>query len=96
VPVALYRIIAWRGIPATVEARDAAGSATRALSDRFQMLIDAAAVQLGLHESDAYLEQWAPGDDQERAGSAEEVASAVAAELEGRFEEFVAAMYRRA
>jgi hypothetical protein len=93
--VATYRVIAWRGIPATVEARDATGSATRSLSDRFQMLIDATAVQLGLHDADAYLEQWAPGDDQERAGRAEEVATAVAAELERRFEEFVAAASRR-
>jgi hypothetical protein len=93
--VATYRIVAWRGIPAGVEARDAAGAVTRSLSERFQMLIDAAAVQLGLHESDAYLEQWAAGEDAERAGSAEEVAAAVAAELEARFEQFVAAAYRR-
>jgi hypothetical protein len=93
--VATYRVIAWRGIPATVEARDAADSVTHSLSERFQMLIDAAAVQLGLHESDDYLEQWAPGDDQERAGTAAEVAAAVAAELEARFPEFVAAAYRR-
>lgn len=93
--MARYRIIAWRGIPATVEASDATGTVSRALSERFQMLIDAAAVQLGLHDSDAYLEHWASGDPEERAGTPADVAAAVATELEQRFEEFVAGAFRR-
>jgi hypothetical protein len=94
--VACYRIIAWRGIPASVEAQDDAGTVSRPLSDRFQMLIDSAAVQLGLHESDAYLEHWATGELAERAGSAAAVAAAVADELEQRFPEFIATAFRRA
>lgn len=93
--MARYRVIAWRGIPATVEASDATGTVSRALSDRFQMLIDSAAVQLGLHDSDAYLEHWGTEESQERAGTAEEVAAAVAGELERRFEEFIAVAFRR-
>jgi hypothetical protein len=93
--MATYRIVAWRGIPASVEARDDDGTVTRPLSDRFQALIDAAAVQLGLHESDAYLEQWASGDPHERPGNAETVATAVVADLERRFEEFVATAFQR-
>jgi len=40
--VAIYQIVSWRDIPATIEARDAAGVVTLPLSERFQALIDAA------------------------------------------------------
>lgn len=93
--MAEYQIIAWREIPAVVEARDGAGSVTRQLSERFQSLIDSVAMQLGLQESEAYLEQWARGEVAERPGTAEEVADAVAAELEDRFQEFIGQAFRR-
>jgi hypothetical protein len=92
--VATYRITAWRGVPATVEAEDGRDTVVRPLSERFQMLIDAAAVQLGLDGTDAYLELWSQGEPQQREGSAAEVAEAVAAELEARFPQFVAEAYR--
>ena len=38
--MASYQIIAWRDVPAMVEARDATETVTRQLSDRFQQLID--------------------------------------------------------
>ena len=78
-----------------VEARDDADTITRPLSDRFQQLIDSAAVQLGIHGQDAYLELWDRGQPQERAGSAADVADAVAAELEARFPEFIGRAFRR-
>jgi hypothetical protein len=56
--MATYRIIAWKNIPAAVEVRDGAGQVTLQLSERFQSLIDSAAMQLGLHDNDAYLEHW--------------------------------------
>lgn len=93
--MASYQIIAWREIPAIVEAHDASGSATRQLSERFQALIDAVAMQLGLQDSEAYLEQWTRSEPAERAGTAAEVADAVAAELEGRVQEFVGRVARR-
>lgn len=92
--MATYEIIAWRGIPATVEARDARETVTRQLSERFQMLIDSAAMQLGLEDSDAYLEQWSRSPAAERAGGAGEVADAVVAELEARFPEFIGQAFR--
>ena len=52
--MASYRIIAWNGIPASVEARDASDHVTLQLSDRFQALIDSAAMQTGAHDEDAY------------------------------------------
>jgi len=92
--MATYRIIAWKDIPASVEAHDGGDQVTLQLSERFQMLIDSVAMQLGVHDEDAYLEHWGATDG-ERAGSAREVGSAVAAELEERFPEFIALAFRR-
>jgi len=94
--VATYQIVAWRDIPASVEARDGTASVTLQLSERFQALIDSVAMQLGLQDSDAYLEAWTRGAPQERPGTAREVAEAVAAELEDRFPEFIGRAFRRA
>jgi hypothetical protein len=92
--MASYRIIAWKDIPASVEARDGADHVTLQLSERFQALIDSLAMQGGAHEQDAYLEHWAHTDG-ERAGSAGDVGAAIAAELEDRFPEFIALAFRR-
>ena len=86
--MAKYHILYWKDIPSVVEATDGGGSATVQLSERFQMLIDAVAMKLGLDGTDEYLEQWDHGEEQERAGSAREVADAVALELEDRFGEY--------
>jgi hypothetical protein len=86
--MATYSIIAWKGIPASVEAQDGDGSVTLELSERFQMLIDSVAMQRGLHGSDEYLESWTREEVQDRQGTAREVADAVAADLEQRFAEF--------
>jgi cvfA/B/C family virulence factor len=93
--VATYQIVSWKGIPASVEARDDAGTVSVALTDRFQMLIDSVAMQLGLHDSDAYIELWTRETPQERAGAASEVAAAVAAELEERFPTFIVRAFAR-
>jgi hypothetical protein len=93
--MASYRIIVWKSIPAAVEARDSAGQVHLQLSDRFQALIDSAAMQLGLHDNDAYLEHW-DAIDGDRAGSASEVGAAVVAELEERFPEYIAQALGRA
>jgi hypothetical protein len=82
-------------VPTVVEARDEDGAATRALSDRFQALVDSLAMQLGLAESAEYLDAWVRSAPAQLAGSAAEVAEAVAAELEGRFSEFAAGAFRR-
>ena len=92
--MAAYQVISWRDIPVIVEARDRDARATRQLSERFQALVDAVAMQLGLQESDAYLAQWTRTDAVERPGSADEVAAAVAEELESRFQDFALAAFR--
>jgi hypothetical protein len=92
--MATYRIVAWRGIPASVEVRDERDTVTRQLSERFQMLIDSAAMQLGLHDSDLYIEQWDQSEPAERPGTAADVADAVIDELEARFPEFIGQAFR--
>ena len=84
-----YRIVAWKGIPAGVEAEDGTEAVTVQLSERFQLLIDSVAMQLGLQDSDAYLELWSRGEPQDRPGTAREVADAVTADIENRFTEFI-------
>ena len=93
--MATYQIIAWKGVPSMIEARDNAGTVTRPLSDRFQQLIDSVAMRLGLEDQDAYLDLWTRGDAQERPGSATEVADAVAAEIEARFPEIISRAFSR-
>ena len=93
--MAVYHIIAWKGVPAMVEARDESETVTRPLSDRFQQLIDSVAMQLGLQDDEAYLGLWARGDVQERPGTATEVADAIVAELEARFPEIISRAFRR-
>jgi cvfA/B/C family virulence factor len=93
--MASYRIIVWQNIPAAVEARDSAGQVNLQLSERFQALIDSAAMQQGLHDNDGYLEHWGAIEG-DRAGSADDVGTAVVAELEARFPEYIAQALGRA
>ena len=88
--VARYRIIQWRDLPSLVEAVDGEQTVRVPLSQRFQDLIDAVAMREGASESEAYLAGWTPGPETERAGGAEAVAQAVAAELEEGFQDLVA------
>jgi hypothetical protein len=90
-----YRVIAWKGIPASVEAQDGSDSVTVQLSERFQMLIDSVAMQLGLEDSGAYLELWSRGEPRDRQGTAREVADAVAADIENRFAEFISTAFTK-
>ena len=92
--MATYRIIVWKDIPAAVEARDAGGQVNLQLSERFQALIDSAAMRLGLSDDDAYLEHWGAIDG-DRAGSASDVGAALVAELEARFPEYIAQTLNR-
>ena len=84
--MAEYQITYWKEIPSMVSAREGRRERAKAeLSERFQVAIDEAAMRAGLIGSDAYLEQWRRGEWQTREGSVEEVAAAVAAELEAEY-----------
>ena len=83
--MAKYSVLYWQDIPSVVEAKDENGVHKLELDRKFQELIDAVAMRKGLAGTDAYLEEWRRGKRVARDGSAEEVASAVKAELEAEF-----------
>ena len=88
--MARYRVVHWQDIPSLVEAAEGDRTAQRQLSQRFQDLIDALAMRDGSTGEDAYLEGWGHGEWMERAGGPDEVADAVAAELEQTFQTLLA------
>jgi hypothetical protein len=83
--VAEFRVTYWRDLPSLVTARDGEHTAKAALDGRFMIAIDEAAMRLGATDSDAYLEGWRQGEWEERNGSPEDVARAVADELESEY-----------
>jgi hypothetical protein len=80
--MATYKILYWQEIPSQIRAEDAEDDVTVELSARFMERIDRLAAQRDLQASDDYLAQWQWSEEQERDGSAREVAEAVRAELE--------------
>jgi len=87
--MARYRVVYWKEIPSLVEAFEGAQTIRTPLSQRFQDLIDSVAMRTGASSSQAYLEGWRHGTEEERPGSAESVAQQVAAELEATFDRFL-------
>ena len=85
--MATYQIVYWQDIPSQVDARDGAKSHKEVLSPRFQELIDLVAMKKQLTDSDDYINGWSKGDKTERSGTAAEVATSVAKELEAQFDE---------
>jgi hypothetical protein len=85
--MAKYQILYWQDLPSLVDASDDTGHHKIELSPRFQALIDHVAMESGLAGTDAYLEEWKRGASEERDGSAEEVAKAIAEEFESQFED---------
>ena len=80
--MATYKILYWQEVPSQVKAEDNEDEVSLPLSSRFMERVDRMAMQRGLHGSDDFLAQWHWGEEQERDGSAQEVAAAVVAELE--------------
>ncbi|MGE0210873.1 MAG: virulence factor [Parvibaculaceae bacterium] len=86
-------IVSWQEIPSMVEAREGRARHKLQLSDRFQELIDMIAMRRGLSDSDAYMGEWRR-ERTERPGAPEAAAAALAAEIEGRYEEIRAEAIR--
>ena len=80
--MATYKILYWQEIPSQVKVEDDLDDVTLPLDPRFMERIDRLAAQRGLQSTDDYLAQWRWSDEQEREGTAEEVARAVELELE--------------
>jgi 5-methyltetrahydrofolate--homocysteine methyltransferase len=78
-----YKVLYWQEIPSQIKAQDDAGDEVNLeLPPRFAAHIDQLAAKRGFHDSDGYLAQWKWTDEQQRPGSARDVAEAVKAELE--------------
>ena len=80
--MATYKILYWQEIPSQIKAEDELDDVTLPLDPRFMERIDRLAAQRGLQNTDEYLAQWRWSDEQEREGTAEEVARAIKLELE--------------
>ena len=80
--MATYKVLYWQEIPSQVRAEDDRSDVNLELPSKFMVRIDALAAERGLQAADDYLAQWHWSDEQERAGSAEDVARAVVRELE--------------
>ena len=83
--MALFQILHWQDIPSQIKAWDDFDEVKIELPPRFTLRIDQAAQTQGLTKADDYLSQWKWTDEQERAGTPEEVAAAVQKELEAKW-----------
>jgi hypothetical protein len=80
-----FRVTYWQDIPSMVSAKAGRQRAKVELAPRFGVAIDELAMRLSMTGTDAYLQAWRRTPWEERAGSPEEVAAAVAAELEAEY-----------
>jgi len=82
---AKFQILYWQEVPSQVKAWDDFNEIKVELPQRFTVRIDALAQSKGLTSTDDFLAQWKWSEEQDRAGTAEEVAQAVKLELEAKF-----------
>ena len=82
--MATYKILYWQEIPTQIRVEDESDTVTAMLGDRFMALVDAQAIKEGLTATDAFLDAWHWSEEQEREGSAHDVAAALKAEFEAR------------
>ena len=83
--MATYQILFWQDLPSQIRAWDDADDVNLELGPRFMARIDQSAQLKGLTGADEYLAQWHWSEEQERKGTAQEVAQALQKELEARF-----------
>ena len=82
--MAIYKILYWQEIPTQIKAEDDSDDVTVMLDGRFMAQVDILAARRGLQSADDYLAQWKWSEEEERDGSAQEVADALKAELEAK------------
>jgi hypothetical protein len=79
-----YKILYWQEIPTQIKAEGESEDVTVVLDAKFMAQVDILAAKRGLQAADDYLAQWKWSEEEEREGSAREVAEAVKAELEAK------------
>jgi len=82
--MATYKILFWQEIPTQIKAEDDMEEVTMMLDDRFMTQVDILAAKRGLQSTDDYLAQWKWSEEEQREGSAHDVAEALKAELEAK------------
>lgn len=80
-----FQILYWQDVPSQIKVWDEFNEIKLELPQRFSVRIDSQAQTKGLTGTDDFLSQWNWSDEQERDGTAEEVAQAVKMELEAKF-----------
>ena len=85
--MARYQILYWEHIPLGVKATDVNGTVRENLPARFQQAVENASSQAGHSSAAAYTSMFKWGKEEEREGSAAEVAAAVAKELDETWDE---------
>jgi hypothetical protein len=79
-----YKILYWQEIPTQIKAEDESEDVNVALDPKFMAQVDILAAKRGLQAADDYLAQWKWSEEEEREGSARQVAEAVKVELEAK------------
>jgi Virulence factor len=82
--MATYKILYWQEIPTQIKTEDDFEDVTMMLDDKFMAQVDILAARRGLQSTDDYLAQWKWSEEQQREGSAHEVAEALKAELDAK------------
>ena len=83
--MAFYQILYWQDIPSQVKAWDDFDEVKVEMPAKFMVKIDSSAKEQGLMDEDNYLAQWKWSEEEERKGSAGEVAESIKNELESKF-----------
>ena len=83
--MAFYQILYWQDIPSQVKAWDDFDEVKVEMPAKFMVKIDSSAKEQGLMDEDNYLAQWRWSEEEERKGSAREVAESIKNELESKF-----------
>ena len=77
-----FKVLYWQEIPSQIKAEDDAGNEVSIeLGQKVTEYIDATAQKRGYTQGDRYTAEWKWSDDEERAGSARDVAEALKGEL---------------
>jgi hypothetical protein len=82
--MATYKVLYWQEVPTQIKSEDDLDDVTVMLDDKFMQQVDILAAKRGLQGADDYLAQWKWTDEEERDGTAQEVADAVKTELEAK------------
>ena len=75
--MAIVRLLYWKEIPTQVRVEDESGSISKILDDRFHQGVDAVAMFDGSNGTDAYLDSWEWGKEDEVMGNPQEIAKDV-------------------